>query len=335
MAGLPNNRKLRKKNMPTTIGLSTQGKEFHAGKMVPVSILGLEGLDMLGCSDRMKVVFIKNGNGMLQNKEKNEFLISPALVFLNREPGVRVHIDPSNADGMILFFHPNFVNDILEFGSSMESNELSFTDRQDVYLLRHFMPLPDSRCNTLAIEPTMARFFSQLFDQMRNELSVQPDWYWPCRSRSFFLQILTMIDRVEHEAETRAPECAPLCETIPWIDPAIADSELVSIINWLMCNIRNKITIEELAREFNTNRTTMQMKFRNATGMSIAQYIIRLRIRLASILLRDTSLTVLEIMQRTGFEDTSHFTRMFRRYANSNPSAYRALFRIPRYIQSK
>jgi AraC-like DNA-binding protein len=278
------------------------------------------------------MIFMKKGNGMLRDGTRSEFLISPALVFLGCDSATEIHVDQREAEGTILFFHPNYVNDALDLGSSWDDESLSFTDRQDLYLLRHFMD--DTGRSTLTVDPSMARFFTQLFVQLQRELVDQPDPYWPCRSRSFFLQILTMVDQVAYQAGTMPPEYAPLHETVPLLDPTVADTELLSLLTRLAGNIRDKFTVEDLAKSFNTNRTTLQAKFRKATGMSIAQYVIRSRIKLASILLRDTSLTVQEIMERTGFEDASHFSRMFKRYAKSNPSDFRALFHVPRYIQT-
>lgn len=39
-------------------------------------------------------------------------------------------------------------------------------------------------------------------------------------------------------------------------------------------------------------------------------------------------------MERTGFNDATHFARMFKRHTNHSPSDFRALFRVPGYIVS-
>ena len=52
-------------------------------------------------------------------------------------------------------------------------------------------------------------------------------------------------------------------------------------------------------------------------------YLVQLRLKMAESLLRDTQLPVGQIANRVGYEDTSHFIRLFRRSLGQTPSAYR------------
>jgi len=52
-------------------------------------------------------------------------------------------------------------------------------------------------------------------------------------------------------------------------------------------------------------------------------YLVNLRVHLASLLLRNTTVSVSEVMQNVGFIDDTHFTRTFRKYTNFTPSEYR------------
>jgi transcriptional regulator GlxA family with amidase domain len=52
----------------------------------------------------------------------------------------------------------------------------------------------------------------------------------------------------------------------------------------------------------------------------------RLRLRMASVLLGETTLPVSEIMRRVGFGDATHFGRTFRKYTGYPPSEYRQRF---------
>jgi AraC family L-rhamnose operon regulatory protein RhaS len=57
--------------------------------------------------------------------------------------------------------------------------------------------------------------------------------------------------------------------------------------------------------------------------MCIKDYLIKLRIKVSSVMLRDTALPVSEIMYRSGFNEINHFDRMFKKYMNCSPSDYR------------
>lgn len=101
------------------------------------------------------------------------------------------------------------------------------------------------------------------------------------------------------------------------------DDELYSILLYIINNYDKKITIPSLTTEFNINRTTLSEKFNNAVGESIISYVNKLRINMASIILRDTKLPVTEVMERVGFCDNTHFLRTFKKYMGISPREYR------------
>jgi AraC family L-rhamnose operon regulatory protein RhaS len=95
------------------------------------------------------------------------------------------------------------------------------------------------------------------------------------------------------------------------------------IVLYLHTHYQEKITLDRLARTFHTNRTTLAERFREAAGVSVMAYLIRLRVQLAALMLRDTSLSVAEVGERVGFKDTSHFGRTFRDHIGCSPTEYR------------
>jgi AraC-like DNA-binding protein len=53
------------------------------------------------------------------------------------------------------------------------------------------------------------------------------------------------------------------------------------------------------------------------------EYHIRLKIRRACRLLKQTDLNITEIAFRSGFEDSNYFARQFRKIMGVSPSLYR------------
>lgn len=64
--------------------------------------------------------------------------------------------------------------------------------------------------------------------------------------------------------------------------------------------------------------------FREFTGRSPHQYLLRTRLERAAQLLRETDLRVTEIAMSVGFQDVTHFSRAFRRHTGSLPGSYRS-----------
>lgn len=101
------------------------------------------------------------------------------------------------------------------------------------------------------------------------------------------------------------------------------EGEIERIVLYLQMNYQKRITIDTLTREFHINRTTLTQRFSKVTGVSVMAYLINLRVRLAALMLRDTSLPVTEIMTRVGFNDMTYFGRVFRKHTGLTPSNYR------------
>lgn len=69
--------------------------------------------------------------------------------------------------------------------------------------------------------------------------------------------------------------------------------------------------------------------FKNGTQRTVTDYVNELRIGLASRLLLETELSILEICLRSGYENASNFNRRFREYRRMTPREFRAAHRAP------
>ena len=85
-----------------------------------------------------------------------------------------------------------------------------------------------------------------------------------------------------------------------------------------------ELQVEKLAANFNVSREHLSRIFRNETGISLHEYIIRFRLRLAVDLLRRTRLSLKEISFRCGWNDYSNFYRIFIKRFNCSPQDIRS-----------
>ncbi len=311
--------------------LTTVGIEHHQSKHVPACVVDLVGAaPEVAEPTRLELLFLRAGNGVLSEGEAAEVLVSPAVALIGNQGNARLALD-AGARGLMLVFHPQYLNDELTFEALAHFEQLSRTGREDRFLIRHFLDARGPRQRVAQLEALAAQRLAALFGELRIQLERQPDVFWPCRSRSFFLQILLMLDQL-FTARESVPAEVPRAQVIPWASASTSDHALKPIVAYLVTHCHEELSVEGLARTFATNRTTLQARFKKGTGMSVGQYVIQLRVQVAALLLRDTSLTVSEIMERTGFNDPSHFARMFKRHTGRSPSDFRGLFRVPGYI---
>jgi len=85
---------------------------------------------------------------------------------------------------------------------------------------------------------------------------------------------------------------------------------------------KNRIKIKTIAEEFNMSPNYVSIFVKKHTGISIQQYVIQTKLKMAERLLKQSNLHISEISDKTGFVDASHFNKIFKKYKGVNPSIF-------------
>lgn len=102
---------------------------------------------------------------------------------------------------------------------------------------------------------------------------------------------------------------------------APAHIEGYEIISYLHTHYQEELTLDELAKRFYTNKYSLCALFREATGSSPNQYLIQCRLQKAmELLLKEP--TVETVCRQTGYNNLSHFSRAFKRFAGMSPKQF-------------
>ena len=83
-------------------------------------------------------------------------------------------------------------------------------------------------------------------------------------------------------------------------------------------------TIQEVARRVGLNSTKLKAGFKREFGCTIFDYVHRLRMKKALMLLCDTRMSISEVAQAVGYRSLSAFSAAFRREMGGTPSSVRA-----------
>jgi AraC family L-rhamnose operon regulatory protein RhaS len=299
------------------MSFDTLGFNHYPNYLFPVSVTeGLSGLKEKEAANFFKVIFIKNGSCHFLLNGKEFILTGASTICLNHRDEIKF-LQISEELVKILWFRPTAVNSFftLEVVSS-PSRTLSVTEGQDLYFMMQFLPDASPSLKILSLHTIDSTLVEHKLQLLKELLTKQDSGYWPCRSRSYLFEILFCLARQEEEEEE-----------IDALQPYNAYSRLaVNVIYYLQSCYHQKITIKQLADEFHTNRTSLLSDFKKYTGQSVNQYLIQLRLTMASTLLRDTTLTIDEICDRTGFHDISYFSKVFKKKLNYTPSEYRKIY---------
>lgn len=88
-----------------------------------------------------------------------------------------------------------------------------------------------------------------------------------------------------------------------------------------------KISLDELSQRHCIDKYHLSKEFKKWIGFSPIEYVITLRISYAKDLLKNSELTISEIGEHVGFNNTGHFINLFKRQENITPLQYRKIWR--------
>ena len=103
--------------------------------------------------------------------------------------------------------------------------------------------------------------------------------------------------------------------------------QIKSVLEYIESNFAAPITLETLAAEAGMNPRYFCRYFHSITHQTPMDYVNSYRIEQASQLLHDTDLSVTDIGLECGYNDSSYFVKVFRKYRGLTPSRYRKLYR--------
>jgi AraC family transcriptional regulator of arabinose operon len=101
---------------------------------------------------------------------------------------------------------------------------------------------------------------------------------------------------------------------------------LTVIHDYVENHLHTSMSIDEMAAALHLHPNYFIAYFRKHFGIPPAKYVNRKRAERAKLLLTTTPLSVKEIAERTGFADTNHFTKFFRKESGHSPTEFRSLY---------
>ncbi len=95
------------------------------------------------------------------------------------------------------------------------------------------------------------------------------------------------------------------------------------MIQYIRAHYMEEISLEDIAASANISKNTAMRYFSANIGISPVDYLIQYRIKISCKLLKETSDKISNIADCVGYENTSYFCRLFRKYVGVSPKKYR------------
>ena len=99
--------------------------------------------------------------------------------------------------------------------------------------------------------------------------------------------------------------------------------KLVVAVELMEANIKEPISQKDLASYVGLSRRQLQRLFQRYLMCTPSRYYLQLRLQRARELLRQTSMSLVEISASTGFVSSSHFSKSYKEFYGHSPSAER------------
>ncbi|WP_426452540.1 helix-turn-helix domain-containing protein [Paenibacillus sp. S-38] len=97
------------------------------------------------------------------------------------------------------------------------------------------------------------------------------------------------------------------------------------IVRHMNLHYGESLQLDTLARQYFISKSHLSRVFKEVTGFGFTEYLNLTRIKEAERLLRETDWSITRVSEHCGFENFSHFGKMFKKLSGLSPRAYRKL----------
>lgn len=175
-------------------------------------------------------------------------------------------------------------------------------------------------------EPTERDF--QMVLQMIGE-GLNADWIKKARKAYFETPVLTA-ERFQAAVQLLEVFAQYLADVASRQAIACAETDpkpVSSAKEFIQAHVEESITLDQVVKHVNVSRFYFCKLFKKATGLTLTEYVARVRIEKAKALLSDPNSRISEVVFASGFGSIPRFNTVFKRHVGMPPTEYRATLR--------
>jgi len=201
---------------------------------------------------------------------------------------------------------------------SLEMVFLQFTS--DV-LGQQLMVLPEFKniARALALSERGIQIVGQTLNEV-SEIMLQLPYLKSFDRMLHFFKLMDIIGKSETNIQLASKEYLKMRFTT-------GNKRIAVIHEYLMRNYREDMNLEKIASLVNMAEGSLCRFFKMNMGMTLFEYLNKLKIELACKLLMDHDLSIIEVCFDSGFNNLSHFNKQFKKITGVPPSEYRNRFK--------
>jgi AraC family transcriptional regulator len=110
---------------------------------------------------------------------------------------------------------------------------------------------------------------------------------------------------------------------IPEYNRKLSSHQIQHLTTFILDHLNQNLSLEMLAQQVGFSTYHFARLFRQTTGESPHQFVLRQRLEVAQRLLKETDLPLTQVTLEVGIANQSHFTQAFKRHWGVTPLVYR------------
>jgi AraC-like DNA-binding protein len=150
-----------------------------------------------------------------------------------------------------------------------------------------------------------------LFHSLLLELSEHPLGY-SLHVRNVAIELLLFVARLIEKSKVD-----------PGVEYSPVQQKVMEIVRHINLNFTEPLNLDSLSKQFFISKGHLCRVFKEVTGFGFSEYVNLTRVKEAERLLRETDWSITQISEHCGFENFSHFGKVFKKLSGLPPRTYR------------
>ncbi len=101
--------------------------------------------------------------------------------------------------------------------------------------------------------------------------------------------------------------------------------KILPVLSYVNANYADNLSLEEVSARLGFDHSYFCRVFKSATGATFTEYLNYVRVCKAEHMLQHSDDSIISISEAVGFSSVSYFNRVFKKYRNCSPRAFRAV----------
>ena len=291
----------------------TVGRKYKEGKVAFVECIKNDSLNNINIKNKCFLLIILT-KGKLEFKVAGEKVTANAPSFLCfDETENPLFLSKSKAQYICIYFHPKCLNINMTFPVLRSENYSDIATTHDMFMLKPFI----DKAYVIPIAETQVEKIEHSADYMSEELTEQRDFYWSCRGRSYFMEVIIALERmygligygITHQQQDTAP--------------IIKNSKLRDAVLYIEGHYSENLTLSLISANVGINHTTLTALMKQELGCTAIEYLTKYRVAMSKKQLAFTIVPIKDISGMVGFKTVQHFNRIFKENTGLTPAEFR------------